>query len=140
MKIKKINFYSVLKSEGCTCDCCGKYITNVCSIDTVGGGHFNLGSTCFDKQMKTKLGAMAKKKVNHAVKMIKSWNEEKEYMLHVSEEQYKIDRPADYEERVASHQYDGIDCFEDYRKWNLEEFIPYRISLAEADIVKYGVI
>lgn len=140
MKIKKINFYSVNKNEGCTCDCCGKYIINICSINTVEGTHINLGTTCFSKQMKTKLGSMAKKKVNHAIKMIKYWDEEKEYFQSVSEEQYKIDRPADYEERVASHQYDGIDCFEDYRKWQLEEFIPYRTSLAEADIAKYAVI
>ena len=35
MKIKKIAYYSVPRSETSTFSCCGKSIQNICSIETV---------------------------------------------------------------------------------------------------------
>ena len=140
MKIKKISFNAGSRVDTTICDCCGKSIKNIYYITLADDSHLRLGTTCFDKQMKTNLDKMAKRKVNGALNSIQHWETEREYWETVTEEQYKIDRTYDYNERVASHNYEGIDTFEDYRKWVLTELIPYRLSVANDEIRKYARI
>lgn len=71
MKIKKIAYYSVPRSESSTCSCCGKSIQNICSIETVEGERFNFGTTCFDKLIKDKLRSFQRKEYNQAIKFLK---------------------------------------------------------------------
>jgi hypothetical protein len=135
MRIKKISFYSVPRKEASTCDCCGKGIQNIYFITLADDTILKLGTTCFDKQMKTKLDKMAKRKVNSALKLMRFWEEQKEKWQAMTEEEY-LNSPAAYENKIG--KYEGINTFEDLKKWTLEEFIPYRISCEEEEIKKYA--
>lgn len=135
MKIKKISLVTGSKNESTTCDCCGRSIQNIYYITLADDSHLRLGTTCFSKQIKTNLNGMAKKKVNHAVKMLKWYQEMLETWKNLTEEECKEQFPGSYE-RIG--QYEGIDTFEDLKNWNVNEFFPYRISLEEAEIAKYA--
>lgn len=135
MKIKKISLVTGSINESTTCDCCGRSIQNIYYITLADDSHLRLGTTCFNKQMKTNLDSMAKKKVNHAVKMLKWYQEMLETWKNLTEEECKEQFPGSYE-RIG--QYEDIDTFEDLKNWNVNEFFPYRISLEEAEIAKYA--
>lgn len=134
MKIKKISLVTGSINESTTCDCCGRSIQNIYYITLANDDHLRLGTTCFDKQMKTNLDSMAKKKVNHAIKFIKFWNEIKTNWETKSEEELRELHPGSFE-RIG--QYEGIDTFEDLKKSEIE-LAKYRISLYEAEIAKYA--
>lgn len=135
MRIKRISFESVRKNESTTCDCCGRAIQNICYITLNDDSHLRLGTTCFDKQMKSKLDKMAKKKVNNAIKSLKIYQEQLEIWKNMTEESCKETRPMDYE-RIGNTE--GIDTFEELKNWMVNEFFPYRISLEEEDITRYA--
>lgn len=134
MKIKKISLITGSKNESTTCDCCGRSIQNIYYITLADDDHLRLGTTCFDKQMKTNLGSMAKKKVNHAIKFVKFWNEIKDNWETKSEEELRGLHPGSFE-RIG--QYEGIDTFEDLKNSEIK-LAEYRISLHEAEIAKYA--
>lgn len=135
MRIKRISFVSGGKNESTTCDCCGRAIQNICYITLADESHLRLGTTCFDKQMKSKLDKMAKRKVNHAIDLLKSYQEQLELWKNMTEEECKDIRPFDYE-KIG--KYEGIDTFKELKSWMVNEFFPYRISLEEEDITRYA--
>lgn len=132
MKIKKICFYSVNIKETTTCDCCGKGIKNIYFITMQDNTTLTLGSTCFSKQIKNNLNNMARKKVNHALETLQSLNNLRCKWETLTEEEYL---KTTCDNRIG--KYEGIDTFEDLRKWYLNEFIPYRESLEQETISKY---
>lgn len=134
MKIKSIHFIQGTAKESTTCDCCGKSISNIYFITLADDSKLRLGTTCFAKQMKTNLDKMANKKVNHAIKFVKFWNEIKDNWKTKSEEELRDLHPGSFE-RIG--QYEGIDTFEDLKKAEIE-LAEYRISLHEEDIAKYA--
>ena len=135
MKIKKISLITGTMKESTTCNCCGKSISNIYYITLADDSKLRLGTTCFAKQMKTNLDGMAKKKVNHAIKMLKWYQEMLETWKNLTEEECKEQFPGTYE-RIG--QYEDIDTFEDLKNWHINEFFPYRISLEEEEIAKYA--
>ena len=135
MKIKKIQFFEGTKNDSTICDCCGRTIQNICYITLADDSHLRLGTTCFEKQMKIKLDKMAKKKLNHAIKYLKSCEEQLAIWKDLTEEECKENYPGTYE-RIG--KYEGIDSFQDLKDWHVNEFWPYRISLHEEEIAKYA--
>ena len=135
MKIKSISLIQGTSKESTTCDCCGKSISNIYFITLADDSKLRLGTTCFAKQMKTNLDKMANKKVNHAIKMLKWYQDQLEVWKNLTEEECKENYPGPYE-RIG--QYEGIDTFEDLKEWHVKEFFPYRIKLEEAEVAKYA--
>lgn len=134
MKIKKISLITGTMKESTTCDCCGRSISNIYYITLADDSHLRLGTTCFEKQVKN-LDKMAKKKVNHSIKMLKWYEEMLETWKNLTEDECKEQFPGSYE-RIG--QYEDIDTFEDLKNWQVNEFFPYRISLEEEEIAKYA--
>jgi hypothetical protein len=134
MKIKKISLITGMIKESTICDCCGRSISNIYYITLADDSHLRLGTTCFEKQVKN-LDKMAKKKVNHSIKMLKWYEEMLETWKNLTEDECKEQFPGDYE-RIG--RYEDIDTFEDLKKWNVNEFFPYRINLEEENIAKYA--
>lgn len=144
MKIKRIVYYSVPRSESSICSCCGKSIQNICSIETVEGERFNFGATCFDKLIKDKLRAFQRKEYNQAIKFLKGYYKQQKVWENMTKEDYLgsemyrtaciCDGGAPWETKT------GLDSFEDYKNWMLNDFFPYRIEQEEKVIEKYSRI
>lgn len=144
MKIKKITYYSVPRSESGTCACCGKSIQNICSVETVEGEHFNFGTTCFDKLIKDKLQSFQRKEYNQAIKFLKGYCKQQKIWEDMTEEDYLnsemyrtaciCDGGAPWEIKV------DLNSFEDYKNWMVNDFFPYRIEQEEKVIEKYSRI
>ena len=144
MKIKKITYYSVPRSESGTCACCGKSIQNICSVETVEGEHFNFGTTCFDKLIKDKLQSFQRKEYNQAIKFLKRYCKQQKIWEDMTEEDYLnsemyrtaciCDGGAPWEIKV------DLNSFEDYKNWMVNDFFPYRIEQEEKVIEKYSRI
>ena len=133
VRIAKISYYSnALQSEYDTCSCCGQGIRNVCRIETTDGEVLKFGTTCFGKLMKDRLDSFQRKKMRHALKMIRFWDDEAVKWLGMTEEKYCLE----YADRPWENLED-INSFSEYREWYLGHFIPYRRTLAEEDLKKY---
>lgn len=135
MKIKSISFVTGVTNESTICDCCGKAIQNIYYITLADDSHLRLGTTCFEKQMKSKLDKMARRKLNHAIELMKSYQEQLEIWKNMTEEECKETRPMQYE-KIGN--YEGVDTFEELKNWMVNEFFPYRISLEEEEITRYA--
>ena len=138
MKIKKIMYYSVPRSESATCDCCGKSIQNICSITTIEDEHFNFGTTCFDKVVKDRLQSFQRKEMNKALRSIKAYCDGVRKWETMTEKEY-----------IETHYVgdglpwkitEGLETFEDYKQWMLNDFFPYRISEEEKIIARFSKI
>lgn len=138
MKIKKIMYYSVPRSESATCACCGKSIQNICSITTIEGEHFNFGTTCFDKLIKDKLQSFQRKEMNKAIKFIKSYCERMSEWYNMTEEKYCETHYIG--DGLPWKTTEGLETFEDYKNWMINEFFPYRISEEEKIIARFSKI
>ena len=135
MKIKRINYYSVPRSESSTCECCGKSIQNICSVTTLEGEHFNFGTTCFEKIIKDRLQSYQRKEMNKAIKYIKSYCKQMELWKDMTEDKYietHYDKPWE--------NYDDINTFEKYKDWMVNEFFPYRLSEEEKRLERFSKI
>lgn len=133
MKIKKISFYRAdRKEDGAMCKCCGAWVKNVCVVDTEEEGRITLGTTCYEKQIKTRLNDMQKKKFNKLVKRVKNLQELVIMWENTTEETCRY--PYGYTWR----DYEDCNCFEDYRKF-YEEATRKDLEEATAELAKYGV-
>lgn len=138
MKIKKINFYSVPRSEMTTCDCCGQGIKNICFVTSADGTTFKFGTKCFDKVIKDKLKTYQVKEMRKALKSIKSINEGAKKWETITEKEFLetwggCDLPY-------GDNYEDITDFDKYKDFMVNEFFPYRLSLAEKELEKFSKI
>ena len=138
--IKSIRFNRVGKQEGCTCDRCGQYIQNVWTVTYQEGETIHYGIDCFEKVKKSgRLNAYGKKLINQIMKSIQSYDE----------------RLAEYQsgnltegndESWHTHQAEWNDScwkgknYDEYKKWMIEEFFPYRIAEKEKELEKFKKI
>lgn len=135
MNIKQIRYWEVNKENSTQCSCCGKNIKNIYHIELEDGQAFDVGTTCFEKQIKSKFNKMVVKKVKRALDLIKFQEGNLEYWATVTEEEYKRINPYNYAELFKT---DGINNFEDYRNFMLNEFIPYHLEENKKIIKQYG--
>ena len=68
--IKKVSFNHVKKEEGCMCDNCGQWITNIITVDFKEGESLRFGVDCYEKRINGKLNAYGKKEMNRIVRSI----------------------------------------------------------------------
>lgn len=132
MKIKKINYYSVPRTESGTCSCCGKSIMNICAVTTIENEHFLFGTTCFDKLIKDRLQSFQRKEMNKAIKSIKIWCNRKNEWETMTEEKY-IEHIGEYQvdDKLPWKEYEDINTFEEYKEWYISVLIPARMEDAE---------
>lgn len=113
MTIKKISFYSAdRKEDGAMCSCCGKWIKNVCVIDTVEEGRVTLGTTCYEKQIKDRLNSMQKKKFNALVKSVKALQDRVDEWENMTEESYKETHAKKTEYNYKNGEYVTVEMWE----------------------------
>lgn len=69
--LKKVNFSHVKKEEGCMCDNCGQWITNIVTVTFEEGESLHFGVDCYEKRISGKLNSFGKKEMNKVLKTIK---------------------------------------------------------------------
>ena len=136
--IKSVRFYNVGKAEGCTCERCGQYITNIWAVTFTEGMTLNYGIDCFKKIQRTGFNATAIKAINKALKSIQAYEEAHERFI-------SGDRNEDNDESYKYEQTDKHNAwygepYEKYKSWFVNEFFPYRISEENKIIAKYSKI
>lgn len=136
--IKMIHFDSVSTNEGCTCDKCGQYIKNIWSVEFTTGDTFHYGIDCWQKIQATGgLNKQNKREFNRIMKLIQSYTEAMNAFItgerNESNDTAYQNAQADWNENDAFH---GVP-YEEYKRWYVEEFFPYRIAEAQKDLAKF---
>lgn len=128
-RIRKIDFYHVGKQEGCLCDRCGQYITNIWSVQYADGITARFGIDCFEILNKESgLSTFGRKELNKALKSIQRHREMYEKEAAKTEEtdvawQY-IQNPHEWE---AKDYWYGKK-WEEYHDWMMTEFFNMRFE------------
>lgn len=136
--IVSINFAHTSKNQGCTCDRCGQWITNIWSVKWDDGLVINFGMDCFDKLLKNnKLSAYGMKLMHKALKSLE--RHQRELDAYVSgkmnadnDNQYKYDQ-----------EYGGYwqgRPYEEFRDWMINEWFPQRFKEDQKEIDRFSKI
>lgn len=140
-RIQKVDFHHVGKQEGCLCDKCGQYITNVWTVQYTDGITARFGIDCFEKLNKeSKLTSFGKKELSKALKNIQKHREMYEAEASKTEEtdvawQY-IQNPAPHE----SKDYWYGRKWEEYHEWMLNEFYGARFKEDQKQIDRFSKV
>ena len=143
--IIKIMSDTVGKDEGCLCDRCGQYITNIITVRFAEGITMHYGTTCFDKLCKSgNLNKHGKHLMNKALKDITYYSQELEkyksgeYTAE-NDNGYIADQPkpdgAWYTVSWATNM-----PYEEYREYMITELLPYRLAEAQKIVDKFAKI
>ena len=131
--IKNISFAHVGALEGCKCDRCGQYIKNIITVEYREGFKLNYGIDCFENLYKSgKLNKNSENIMKKALKSLDFWTKKLE--------EYKNNKiTIDNDEAYQYSQREKDDYwynkpYEEWKQWNMEEFIPYRIESAQKKI------
>lgn len=136
--IKSVRFSNVGKKEGCTCDRCGQYITNIWTVTFTEGMILNYGIDCFEKIQKTGLSDTARKNIKKALKSIQAYEEGlAEFTSGKRNEENDIAYKNAQEDKQNAFYGES---YEVWRDWWVNKFFPYRISLENEIIEKYSKI
>lgn len=140
-RIKRIDFYHVGKQEGCLCDKCGQYITNIWTVQYADGITARFGVDCFEKLNKESgLTSFGKKELNKALKSIQKHREMYEEEVAKTEETdtiwQSIQNPFEWE----SKDYWYGKRWEDYHEWRLKEFFGLRFEEDQKQIDRFSKV
>lgn len=134
---KKIRFDHVGRNEGCICDKCGQYIQNVWSVQYTPEITLHYGIDCFANIIKksnlTKEGQKLMRKAMKSLEDVKACFERELEKTEETDLAYQTAQ-ADWNKQ----DYWNGKPWEEYHKWMVEEFWPYRIQRAEKELDKYG--
>ena len=132
-RIQKIDFSSVGKMEGCTCDRCGQYIQNIYTVVFSDDVVMHYGIDCFEKLCKTgKLSEYGRKILKSAIKSLKIWQGHLETYL---------TRTKETDVGYWNQQYEGSTSrwkdapWEEYRESTIKS-MEYQIRQYEDEIEK----
>lgn len=136
--IAKINFQSVGRAEGCTCDRCGQYIQNIWTVTYKEGFSVHYGIDCWRKVYKAGLDKYNQREIQKIMKSIQAYEEI--LAKYVSGE---MNEETDFGWQYS--QQDKMDAwygepFEKYRDWRINEFFPYRISIEQERLKKFSKV
>lgn len=140
-RIKRIEFYHVGKQEGCLCDKCGQYITNVWAVQYTDDITARFGIDCFEKLNKASgLTSFGKKELKKALKNIQKHREMYEAEAAQTEETdiawQNIQNPPPYE----SKGYWYGRQWEEYHKWILTEWYGERFKEDQKQIDRFSKV
>ena len=127
--IVNIRFDKVNKENGCSCDRCGQWITNIYSVSYNDGTTVHFGIECFGKLNKENgLNKFQTKAINSLLNRLQHWTDIKEKYItkeinENNDDSWKYDQ-ADWNKQSYWHGRK----YEEYYKWMIEEFIPARFA------------
>jgi len=140
-RIKSINFYSVGRMEGCTCDRCGQYIQNIYTVTFTDEVRMNFGIDCFRKLLLTgNLSDYGMKLMKKELKSLKRWQELFE------EEKQKTEETDIAYQNLQEHVDWKPDSawygrpWEEYHEWMIKEWFPYRFEECQKAIEKFSKV
>lgn len=138
--IKSISFESVGKNEGCTCDRCGQYIRNIWTVEYTEGLRMNYGLDCWEKVYKEGLNKQGARNLKKVMDSIKSYEER--LAQYISGE---LSEETDESYKVTQADWNKDNCwygksFEEYKKWMVTDFFPYRISEKQKELAKFSKV
>lgn len=134
--VKKISFDHVDRKHACTCDRCGQGIINIWSVEYAEGFTVHYGIDCWEKVYKGgKLSQYGEKEIKKIMKSIKGYEDMRRQW-----ESGEITEETCYAYKEA--QNDKLSpwfekTFEEYKKWILEELIPYRLEITQKELEKF---
>ena len=140
-RIRKIDFYHVGKQEGCLCDRCGQYITNIWSVQYADGITARFGIDCFEILNKESgLSTFGKKELNKALRNIQRHREMYEQEAAKTEETdiawQHIQNPYEWE----SKDYWYGKKWEEYHDWMLTVFFKTRFEEDQKQIDRFSKV
>ena len=140
-RIKRVDFYHVGKQEGCLCDKCGQYITNVWSVQYADGITAKFGVDCFEKLNKESgLTSFGKKELNKALKSIQKHREMYEKEAAKTEETdaawQQLQNPFDWQDK--GYWYGKK--WEEYHEWMMTEFFKTRFEEDQKQIDRFSQV
>lgn len=140
-RIKSIDFDSVGRMEGCTCDRCGQYIQNIYTVTFTDEVRMNFGIDCFRKLLLSgNLSDYGMKLMKKELKSLKRWQElfEKEKLK--TEE---TDIAYQNEQEHVDWKPDGYwygRPWEEYHEWMLTQWFPKRFEESQEVINKFSKV
>lgn len=138
-RITKIRFQHTGKQEGCLCDRCGQYITNIWSVTYADGITMKFGIDCYEKLNKeSNLTSYGQKLLKKTLKRI----EDHERRLAAEKELTKETdiRYQNEQEQWSSQSYWYGRPWEEYHKWMIEEFWPARFEDDQKTIDRFAKV
>ena len=140
-RIRKIDFNHVGKKEGCLCDRCGQYITNIWTVQYADGITARFGIDCFEQLSKeSKLTSFGQRELKKAMKNIQKHRElyEKEKTLTEETDIAWQNLQHPYERDTRSYWYNKP--WEEYHKWRLEEYYKCRFEEDQKQIDRFSKV
>lgn len=142
-RIKRITFEHTAKNDGCVCDRCGAWITNIITVTFADGISINYGIDCFAKLRDTgNLNSYGKKLLKKAMDKIDYW-ETRLKQYESGEINAENDIAWQNEQIVIPYEspsYWHGKPYEEYRQWIIEKFIPQRLKEAQKEIDKFAKV
>lgn len=140
-RIEKIDFMKVGRNEGCTCDKCGQYITNIWTVRYKGGVDIHFGMDCFDKMLK------ASKLNDYGMKLMKKTLKSIERHQHGFEAEKKLTEETDerYQMEQVHRDYGSQSAWygspwEEYHEWMLTVWWPARFKEDQENVDRFSKI
>lgn len=140
-QISKIQFQSVGRNEGCTCDKCGQYIRNIWIVDFADGVRVNFGIDCFAKMKKeSNLSKFGEKELNKVLKSIKDYQK-----MFEAEKQLTEETDIRYWHEQEKHDWESPSYWygkpwEEYHAWMINEWYPARFADCEKSIKRFSKV
>lgn len=136
--INRITFAHTGRNEGCTCDRCGQWITNIWTVHYTDGVTINYGIDCFEKLQKdSKLNDFGQKVMKKALKSIEK--HQKELDEYVSGKKTAENDGAFQFQQEYGGYWRGKD-YEEYRQWMINEVYPLRFAEDQKEIDRFKKI
>ena len=134
-RIIDVSYTHTGKYDGCTCDRCGLWITNIFTVKFDDGLSFNFGMDCIEKIMKdNRVNEYGVKVMNKLLRDVKKAESElADYKSgKINEENDKTFEAAKY-----YCEYWRERTFEEYRAWMIETILPSRIAGKKKELKKF---
>ena len=135
--IEEIRFDHVGKTEGCMCDHCGAWITNIWTVKFREGESLHFGTDCFDKRIKGKLNAFGKKEMQKAMKRIQ---EHSELLNQLKQDEVTETVQKEWDSYRYWQEYWKDKTFEEWKAWMIEEVLPDRLESDRKALAKFEKI
>lgn len=139
-KIKKIMFNQAGKKEGCLCDKCGQYITNIYTVSYSDDVAFHYGVDCFDRLCKeNRLNAYGMKLMRQASRDLARYQKELDDYVNGKMNAENDGGWKFFQSSGQQGAWHGAD-YEEYRRWMIEVWYPARFADVQKKIDKFSKI
>lgn len=135
--IKDISFAHVGKMEGCLCDNCGQWISNIWTVSFQEGENLHFGTDCFDKRIKGKLNAFGKKEMQ---KILKRIQEHSDLLNQLKQDEITEDVQKEWDGYRYWQDHWKDKTIDEWKKWMIEEVLPHWLESDKKELVKFEKI